>query len=82
MKDKYKIGVYGKWKFSVKKLMFGRFLITQFKTYGHIIKVDETAIEIETCDLDINDKIITHRITWPRLIKFEKRDKPVETEKQ
>ena len=76
MKDKYRIGVYGKWEFTCKKLLYERFKITLFKTYGHIIKVDETAIEIETCDLNDNDKPITYRITWPRLIKFEKQDKP------
>ena len=74
MKDKYKIGVYGFWIFTVKKLIYGKYYTNYFETYGEVEKVTDTDIIIK--DDAYDPEIIRHRIVWDRLIKFEKRNKP------
>ena len=76
MKDKYKIDVYGRWEFTVKKLIHGRYCENYFITYGHITRVDEVRIEIEDCDVNVFGEKIKHRIVWDRLIDFEKQERP------
>ena len=66
----YEIGDYGYWKFMVKKLIHDKYYENNIEMYGEITKADEQQIKIVDC-YDIE-----YRIFLPRLIKFEKQDKP------
>ena len=68
----YKIGTYGRWEFTIKKLSYGNYKITPFEMYGEVIKTDDQVITIVDC------YGIEYRILLSRLKTFEKQDKPEE----
>jgi len=66
----FKIGCFGYWEFTVKKLINEHYYKNYFEVFGSVIKVDEVAIIIQDAD------DIKYRIVWDRLEKFIRRVKP------
>ena len=64
--------MYGFWIFTIKKLIYDKYYKNYFEMYGEVVSLDETACIIEDCYGQ------RYRITWPRLERFEKLEKPME----